>query len=42
LIIVEPIEELLLHLFPAINGLGLQVYAPVKCNPFYGLDKLLH
>jgi len=39
---IESIWELLLYLFPAINGLKLQVCAPIKYNAFYSLDKLLH
>ena len=35
---VESVEELMLHLFPIINGFGLQVDVPVKSNAFEGSD----
>ena len=39
---IELIEEILLHLFSAINGLRLQVSIPVKGNAFQCLDELFH
>ena len=39
---VESIKKLILHLFPAIDGFGLEVGLLVKSNAFEGLDELLH
>ena len=40
--VAEPVQQFFLHLPQTVDGIGLQVYMPVKDNTFQCLDKLFY